>query len=42
MLGGLLHNVVSIELDQAKKIETLLKVLVSIAGTVFLAVFSLL
>jgi hypothetical protein len=39
---GLIHNVLSIEIDQAKKIETLLKVLVSIVSTGLLFIFSIL
>ncbi len=42
VMVGLLHNVLAIELEKAKKVETLLKVLVSIAGTVLLAIFSIL
>lgn len=38
---GILHNVISIDLDKAKRIETLLKVLVSIAGTTALIIFSI-
>jgi hypothetical protein len=38
---ALLNDVLSMDIDHAKKIETLLKVLVSIGGTVALIVFSI-
>jgi hypothetical protein len=38
---GLIHDVIAIELDKAKKIESLLRVLVSAVGTLMLLIFSI-